>query len=74
MHKKRDVLAQLIDQLLANDIAIMSLGSGSSAFPPLKKLHEAVAVGSAECRLLYAVISCHVSTLGGSENLELLSF
>ena len=34
-------LHALIDLLLENDIAIMSLGSGSSAFPPLKTLHEA---------------------------------
>ena len=34
-------LHTLIDLLLENDIAIMSLGSGSSAFPPLKTLHEA---------------------------------
>ena len=34
-------LDKLIELLLENDIAIMSLGSGSSPFPPLKQLHEA---------------------------------
>jgi len=34
-------LDKLIQLLLDNNIAIMSLGSGTSAFPPLKKLHEA---------------------------------
>jgi len=34
-------LARLIELLLENDIAIMSLGSGSGPFPPLKSLHEA---------------------------------
>lgn len=34
-------LDKLIRLLLDNDIAIMSLGSGTSAFPPLKKLHQA---------------------------------
>jgi len=34
-------LNRLIDLLLENRINIMSLGSGSSAFPPLKRLHEA---------------------------------
>ena len=34
-------LHTLIDLLLENRIAIMSLGSGSSAFPPLETLHEA---------------------------------
>jgi len=34
-------LDKLIKLLLDNDIAIMSLGSGTSAFPPLKKLHKA---------------------------------
>jgi cytosine/creatinine deaminase len=34
-------LDKLIGLILDNDITIMSLGSGSGAFPPLKKLHEA---------------------------------
>lgn len=34
-------LDRLIGMILDNDIAIMSLGSGSSEFPPLKKLKEA---------------------------------
>lgn len=34
-------LNQLIDLLLENRITIMSLGSGKSDFPPLKKLYEA---------------------------------
>jgi len=34
-------LARLIDQLLEQRIAIMSLGSGRSDFPPLKQLYEA---------------------------------
>lgn len=34
-------LHQLIDGLLEQDIAIMSLGSGTGHFPPLKKLYEA---------------------------------
>lgn len=34
-------LTKLIGLLLDNDIAIMSLGSGTSPFPPLKELHEA---------------------------------
>lgn len=34
-------LRQLIDLLLENRITIMSLGSGPSNFPPLKRLHEA---------------------------------
>jgi cytosine/creatinine deaminase len=34
-------LDKLIRLILDNDITIMSLGSGSGAFPPLKKLHEA---------------------------------
>ncbi|MFN8443790.1 MAG: amidohydrolase family protein [Caldilineaceae bacterium] len=34
-------LNQLIDLLLENRINIMSLGSGASSFPPLKRLHEA---------------------------------
>lgn len=34
-------LNQLIDLLLENQINIMSLGSGASNFPPLKRLHEA---------------------------------
>lgn len=34
-------LQQLIDLLLENRINIMSLGSGASAFPPLKRLHAA---------------------------------
>jgi cytosine/adenosine deaminase-related metal-dependent hydrolase len=34
-------LARLIELLLENRIAIMSLGSGTSAFPPLGRLHEA---------------------------------
>jgi len=34
-------LDKLIGLLLDNDIAIMSLGSGTSAFPPLKKLYDA---------------------------------
>ena len=34
-------LDKLIGLILDNNITIMSLGSGSGAFPPLKKLHEA---------------------------------
>lgn len=34
-------LSQLIDLLLENEITIMSLGSGTADFPPLKLLHEA---------------------------------
>lgn len=34
-------LARLIDLLLEQEIAIMSLGSGRSDFPPLKRLYEA---------------------------------
>ena len=34
-------LNKLMGLLLDNDIAIMSLGSGTSPFPPLKKLHNA---------------------------------
>lgn len=34
-------LDKLIRLILDNDITIMSLGSGSGVFPPLKKLHEA---------------------------------
>ncbi|MCA9989347.1 MAG: amidohydrolase family protein [Anaerolineales bacterium] len=34
-------LDQLIQLLLDNQITIMSLGSGRSAFPPLQRLHEA---------------------------------
>jgi cytosine/creatinine deaminase len=34
-------LNQLIDLLLENRITIMSLGSGTSQFPPLKRLYEA---------------------------------
>jgi len=34
-------LDKLIRLILDNDITIMSLGSGSGAFPPLKKLHDA---------------------------------
>jgi cytosine/creatinine deaminase len=34
-------LGRLIDLLLENRITIMSLGSGTSPFPPLKRLHEA---------------------------------
>jgi cytosine/adenosine deaminase-related metal-dependent hydrolase len=34
-------LARLIDVLLENRIAIMSLGSGTSVFPPLGRLHAA---------------------------------
>lgn len=34
-------LGKLIDLLLENRIAIMSLGSGRSEFPPLKRLYEA---------------------------------
>lgn len=34
-------LNQLIDLLLENQITIMSLGSGRSDFPPLKRLYEA---------------------------------
>lgn len=34
-------LDRLIDLLVEERIAIMSLGSGRSAFPPLKRLHEA---------------------------------
>src|SRR5262245_7574967 len=34
-------LGRLIDLLLENRIAIMSLGSGASPFPPLKRLYEA---------------------------------
>lgn len=34
-------LNQLIELLLENRINIMSLGSGASAFPPLKRLHDA---------------------------------
>ena len=34
-------LGTLIDRLVDNHIAVMSLGSGSSDFPPLKKLYEA---------------------------------
>jgi cytosine/adenosine deaminase-related metal-dependent hydrolase len=36
-----DYLASLIDLLLENQIAIMSLGSGNAPFPPLKRLAEA---------------------------------
>ncbi len=36
-----DYLLRLMDLLLENRITIMSLGSGRSAFPPLKRLHEA---------------------------------
>ncbi len=34
-------LNRLIDQILENDITIMSLGSGKGDFPPLKKLNDA---------------------------------
>jgi cytosine/adenosine deaminase-related metal-dependent hydrolase len=34
-------LSKLIELLLENCIIIMSLGSGTSPFPPLKRLHEA---------------------------------
>ena len=34
-------LNRLMDDLIANSVTIMSLGSGGSAFPPLKKLYEA---------------------------------
>ncbi len=34
-------LGQLIELLLENRINIMSLGSGTSAFPPLRRLHDA---------------------------------
>ena len=34
-------LNRIIDLLLANEITIMSLGSGRSPFPPLKRLYEA---------------------------------
>ena len=36
-----DYLDRLIDLLLENRIAIMSLASGKSSFPPLKRLHDA---------------------------------
>ena len=34
-------LDKLIDLIVENQLTIMSLGSGSHAFPPLKRLHEA---------------------------------
>ncbi len=34
-------LHRLIDQLVENQITIMSLGSGNGSFPPLKRLHAA---------------------------------
>jgi len=38
---EEEYLQRLLDLLLENRIAIMSLGSGRSAFPPLKRLHDA---------------------------------
>ena len=38
---EENYLDRLIDDLIDSQIAIMSLGSGGSAFPPLKKLYEA---------------------------------